>query len=61
MFRKFQSLASPNHGFAYDSEAWSTAQRGNVEAVFRMFDTYGDGLIQHSPHWSVTTEHIADF
>lgn len=60
MKHTFPSLAFPNkYAYAYDSEAYDT--RSTLESKFRMFETYGDGLCQHSGDWSVTVEHIADY
>jgi hypothetical protein len=62
IFRKFPSIASPEkYGYAFDSDAW---QRGNdyaAEAKFRMFETYGDGLTQHSGDWAVTFDYLGDY
>lgn len=60
MFRKFASIAhGKQHGYAYDSQAWDA--RAPIESHFRMFDTYGDGLVQHSPDYSVQVEYLADY
>ena len=58
MLKKFKSIANDQHGYSYDSQAWdSRAPYSN----FRMFDTCGDGLTQHSPDWSIQLEHLADY
>ena len=60
MLRKFQSLANPQQfGYAYDSEAYD--HKAPLNDHFRMFQTYGDGLCQHSGDWSVDVEHLADY
>jgi hypothetical protein len=60
MFRKFKSLAhEQKHGYAYDSQAWDS--KAPIESHFRMFETYGDGLCQHSPDYSVQVEFLADY
>jgi hypothetical protein len=60
MLRKFKSIAHEQQfGYAYDSQAWTS--NAPIESHFRMFDTYGDGLTQHSPDYSVQVEHLADY
>ena len=60
MFRKFASLAhGKEFGYLYDSAAWDA--NAPIESKFRMFQTYGDGNIQHSGEWSITAEHFADY
>lgn len=60
MLRKFQSIQNAaEFGYSYDSEAW-TAQ-APINARFRMYKTYGDGLTQHSGDWAVTSEYFADY
>ena len=63
ILRKFASIAhSDEFGYAYDSEAWERDTRTTgVESKFRMFQTYGHDLIQHSSDWSVTPEHLTDY
>ena len=63
MIRKFPSLGHPKEfGYAYDSEAWNNRGQGTpLHVHFRMYQTYGDGLCQHSGDWAVTTEHVADY
>lgn len=61
MLRKFPSLKQPMEiGFAYDTDAWSN-RTPDVHYHFRAFQTYGDGLIQHSNDWPVTREQFADY
>jgi hypothetical protein len=66
MLRKFASLKHPmEFGYAYDSEAWTS--RAPIDTHFRMFQTYNDGLCQHSgdSHPALGTmpaaEHAYDF
>lgn len=59
-FFKFASLAHPaKYGYAFDTSAYSS----NCEThyYFRQFETYGDGLVQHSGDWGVTFEYLADY
>lgn len=60
MLRRFASLYDPsNHAFSYDSEAWNS--NAEVNAHFRMYQTYNDGLTQHSTDWAITKEHLLDY
>ncbi|HEX5426563.1 MAG TPA: hypothetical protein VFW94_23650 [Candidatus Acidoferrales bacterium] len=59
MLRKFPSLADDQHGYAIDSGAYNNSAQ--VHESFRMYQTYGDGLIQHSPDWPITTDNLTDF
>lgn len=59
MLKKFKSIANSQYGYSYDSQAWDS--RAPFESNFRMFDTYGDGLCQHSPDWSIQLECLADY
>ena len=61
MYVKFPSLAhSAEHGYAFESRPeWSSNVQ--VDRRFRMFQTYGDGMIQHSPDWAITREHMLDY
>jgi len=60
MLRKFKSIAhEQQYGYAYDSQAWDA--KAPIESHFRMYETYGDGLCQHSGDWSVPLEHLADY
>jgi hypothetical protein len=57
---KFKSLAHPNkYGYAYDQSSYSSSSE--TSGYFRQFETYGDGLTQHSGDWSVTFEYLTDF
>jgi hypothetical protein len=60
MTRKFASIEHPEtYGYLFETDNWS----GNaaVDTCFRMFETYRDGLIQHSRDWPITTEYLADY
>jgi hypothetical protein len=60
MYRRFASLSHASEfGYAYDSGVYDS--RAPLEAHFRMFQTYGDALTQHSGDWGVTIEHLADY
>ncbi len=60
MHRKFFSLAQPEmYGYAYDTTSYD--YQAQVNGHFRMFQTYGDGLTQHSGDWSITREYMADY
>jgi hypothetical protein len=60
MYRKFASIAhADKYGYAFDSSI--SGNRAEVSRYFRMFETGGDGLTQHSPCWPVTKEYLADY
>ena len=62
MRHKFISLKEPSkYGYAYDSEAWDTNTRFCLSRHFQQFETYGDGLTQHSGEWTVQVEFLADY
>ena len=62
VFRKFASVAQPEkYGFAFDSGSWQSNDRYPIESKFRMFETYGDGLTQHSGDWAVQYENLGDY
>ena len=57
---KFASLSHPaKYGYAYSTETWSSSSE--TCGYFRQFETYGDGLIQHSSDWSVTFDFLTDY
>ena len=59
---KFNSIANSGHyGYAYDSEVWESRSNPFLSIKFRMFETYGDGLTQHSPDWAVTEDFATDY
>lgn len=60
MIRKFPSIARPaEYGYAYDSSKHE--YDAPIDSHFRMYQTYGDGVIQHSYDWPVTWDHFADY
>lgn len=60
MLRKFPSIEHPNeYGYSFDSEAWTS--RAEVNTYWRMFQTYGDGLTQHSGDWPITRDFMPDY
>ncbi len=59
MLRKFNSIARPNEfGFSYDTDCYGSS---TVSDRFRMFQTYGDGLIQHSSDFAITWAYAPDY
>jgi hypothetical protein len=55
----FPSIAhSSKYGYSYDSSAWNGTE---TNSSFRIYETYGDGLCQHSGDWCVTLEYLADY
>lgn len=57
----FPSLMNPTtHAYRFDSSAWKRDNAG-VEAKFRMFQTYGDGMVQHSNDWAITYDYLGDY
>jgi hypothetical protein len=63
VFRKFASVATPEkYGYAFDSDSWRPSATGyDVESKFRVFETCGDGLTQHSGDWAVTYDFLDDY
>jgi len=60
MLRKFASLKEPaKYGYAYDTDCYNS--KAFFSDKFRMFETYGDGLCQHSREWAVQVEFLADY
>jgi len=60
---KFASIAhSSKYGYAFDSSSYSNSEsHSESHPNFRQFETYGDGLTQHSGDWSVTLEYLTDY
>ena len=56
MLKKFASIGQPDlFGYVYEFGAWDS--NAQIHAHFRMFQTYGDGLTQHSgTRWNDGTE-----
>ena len=60
MVRKFASIKhAATHGYTYDIDSYEF--NATVSDHFRMFETYGDGLIQHSHDWPITREYLTDY
>ena len=60
MIRRFPSLKEPaKYGYAYDTDQYDS--KAFFSDKFRQYETYGDGLCQHSRDWSVQIEHLADY
>ena len=60
MRTKFPSLKEPaRFGYAFDTEEYD--HRAFFSSKFRQYETYGDGLTQHSGDWSVQVEFLADY
>jgi hypothetical protein len=59
MFTKFKSLAGTEFAYAWDTQAWD--MNAPLEAHFRQFYVYNDGLTAHSESWSVQVEYLTDF
>ncbi len=61
MHKRFASIAQPEkYGFAYDN-SYEFNKKGSVNPDFRVYQTYGDGLTQHSGDWGITPEYFTDF
>lgn len=59
MIRIFKSLQFPEkYGYKFNSDCYTS---GSINPQFRMFETMGDGLTQHTNDWPVTIEHLSDF
>ena len=62
MHKKFASIAnSAKYGYCVDTDAWKYDSRPFLSQAFRMFETYGDGLCQHSTDWPVSEEFAIDY
>lgn len=62
MLVKFPSLAKPDEiGYAYDSMAFTHSSTAQIKDYLRAYETYGDGLTQHSGDWGITREQFTDF
>jgi hypothetical protein len=60
MLAKFLSLREPaKYGYAYDSDCYDG--KAFFSSHFRQFQTYGDGLTQHTRDWPVQVEFLADY
>ena len=62
MYKKFASIANADKfGYSFDSDKWEYNQTPFLNQKFRMFDTCGDGMIQHSHDWPVTEDFAIDY
>ena len=62
MYRKFASIAnSAKFGYSFDSDKWEYRVNPFLTQKFRMFETMGDGMTQHSHDWPVTEEYAIDY
>ena len=62
MYRKFASIAnSAKFGYSFDSDKWEYRANPFLTQKFRMFETMGDGMTQHSHDWPVTEEYAIDY
>ena len=60
MLRRFPSIQHPTeYGYSYDSDAYD--YKAEVDQHFRMYQTYNDGLTQHSGDWAITREYMGDY
>ena len=60
MIRKFKSLTNDQIGYMLDTGAEFTTN-WVIERFWRMFQTFGDGMTQHSADYPVTKEALGDF
>jgi hypothetical protein len=59
MFIKFPSIAhGDKYGYLFNSDEW---QGGEICPRMRFFETYGHGLVQHSPDRPITKEFVKDW
>jgi hypothetical protein len=62
MHRNFASIAhSADYGYAFDSDAWEYNARPFLSCKFRMYQTYGDGMRQHSNDLPVIEDFAIDY
>lgn len=62
MYRKFKSIMNAETmGFTYNSEAWTASGSPAIDGRMRAYQTYGDGLTQHSGDWTITVDQLADY
>jgi hypothetical protein len=62
MFRKFASIAhSDKYGYTFDTDKWEYRSNPFLSQKFRMFETYGDRMTQHSHDWPVSEEFAIDY
>jgi hypothetical protein len=62
MHVRFNSIANGHkYGYGYDTDSCNYKANPFLTQKFRMFETYGDGLVQHSSDWPVTEEFAIDY
>ena len=62
MQRKFASIAnSAKYGYSFDTDSWEYRSNPFLSQKMRMFETYNDGLCQHSHDWAVSEEFAIDY
>lgn len=63
VFRRFESLRYPSkYGYIFNSDSFVSGRgRGLVSDKLLMFDTYGDGRVQHNAEIPITIEYLPDF
>ena len=62
MHRKFPSIQHPaEYGYLYESVSSYSNHEPQLDSDFRMFQTYGDGLTQHSGDWPITRDFAIDY
>ena len=60
MLSKFESvLNGDKYAYAYEFCGFTTG--AEINHSFRMFQTYGDGICQHSGDWPITKDFLADY
>ena len=60
MIKRFPSLKDPaKYGYSFDTDNYDS--RAFFSDKFRQYETYGDGLCQHSGDWSIQVEFLADY
>lgn len=60
MLFRFASIANPNRmAYQYDDNAWGS--RATISYHMLQYETYGDGLMQHSPEYPIAQEQLTDY
>ena len=49
------------YGYTYDTDKWEWTANPFLSHKFRMYESFGDGLTQHSHDWPVTEEFATDY
>jgi hypothetical protein len=62
MLRRFASLAhGERYSYSFDSDVFRYTSGFKIEDKFRMYESLGHGLTQHSNDWPVTAEFLTDY